>query len=204
MKVYFVRHGQTEENISNTLQGHQPGRLTETGREQARRLGERLSGVVFDAIYASDLGRVVDTTGYILHERTGSEVPVSYDWRLRERGVGIYEGRQREVLQEAELSTPLPRVEFRPEGGESFLDLLARVESFMAGLRERHADGQTILLVSHGGWNRVLISLAEGMSLDDSLELSQRNTCVNVLEWVGGQGYRLLLRDCIDHLASAD
>lgn len=204
MKIYFVRHGQTEENVSNTLQGHQPGRLTAEGHEQARRLAARLSRIGFDAIYASDLGRVVDTTGYILRDRREPVTSAVYDRLLRERGVGVYEGLSREVLWRVEAESPVPKLEFQPEGGESFLDLHQRVETFIAGLRSRHQTGQTILLVSHGGWNRMMIGLAEGIPLEDCLELPQRNTCVNVVEWVEGSGCRLLLKDCVSHLTSEE
>ena len=65
MKLYFVRHGETRENVENIIQGHQAGTLTDLGHKQARRLAERLSEIDFTAIYASDLGRVLDTARYV-------------------------------------------------------------------------------------------------------------------------------------------
>ena len=55
--LYLVRHGQTEENAANILQGHLPGHLNEEGREQAARLRDRLKDIQFDALYSSDLKR---------------------------------------------------------------------------------------------------------------------------------------------------
>ena len=59
--LYLVRHGQTEENAANILQGHLPGHLNEEGREQAARLRDRLKDIQFDALYSSDLKRCRDT-----------------------------------------------------------------------------------------------------------------------------------------------
>jgi broad specificity phosphatase PhoE len=181
MKLYFVRHGQTEENVANIIQGHQPGRLTPIGHEQARRVAEWLREIQFDAIYASDLGRVVETTRYVANYQ---RVPVNYDPRLRERGAGIYEGLPRQELWQAEAESGQPQIEFRPEGGESFLDLQARIESFFESSLRRHA-GQSVLVMSHGGWNRQLLGMAMGLSIAASLDLPQYNTCVNLVEPVG-------------------
>lgn len=178
MKIYFVRHGQTEENVANIIQGHQPGKLTAVGHEQARRVGKRLGEIEFDAIYSSDLGRVVETARYVADYQKAS---ITYDPRLRERGAGIFEGLPRQELWNAEDGSGQPQIEFRPEGGESFLDLQVRIESFLESSLLRHA-GESVLVLSHGGWNRQLLGLAMELSIAASLELPQYNTCVNLVE----------------------
>lgn len=196
MKLYFVRHGQTEENVANIIQGHQPGRLTPLGHEQARRVAERLREISFDAVYASDLGRVVETARHVMVHHP---VPLTYDERLRERGAGVYEGLPREVLWEAEAGSGQPQIEFRPAGGESFLDLQARIESFLESSRIRHA-GQSILVLAHGGWNRQLLGLAMGIPVVDSLELPQINTCVNLVEVDDSGSFTVHLANSTSHL----
>ena len=196
MKLYFVRHGQTEENVANIIQGHQPGRLTSVGHEQARRVAERLREIRFDAIYASDLGRVVETARSVTAHHP---LPVTYDVRLRERGAGVYEGLPREILWEAEAGSGEPQIEFRPEGGESFLDLQSRIESFIESSRARHA-GQAVLVLSHGGWNRQLLGLAMGLPVAESLDLPQINTCVNLIEVDAAGSFTVHLANSTSHL----
>ena len=182
--------------MANIIQGHQPGRLTPLGHEQARRVAERLREIEFDAIYASDLGRVVETARYIMAHQPGAPI---YDVRLRERGAGVYEGLPRQHLWDAEAGSGVPQVEFRPEGGESFLDLQARIESFVESSRTRHA-GQTVLALSHGGWNRQLLGLAMGLPVVESLDLPQINTCVNLVEIDETGRFNIHLSNSTSHL----
>ena len=196
MKIYFIRHGQTVENLHGILQGHQPGTLTKLGHAQAQRVAERLSQIPFDAIYASDLGRVVETARYVGAQQAA---PVVYDPQLRERGVGIYEGLPRRVLWEAEAKSGQPAVDFRPDGGESFRDLQERIEQFLRRLQQE-AAGKTVLLVSHGGWNRQLIGQAMRRSIGESLQIEQFNTCVNLVSWPEEGPLSIELTNCVRHL----
>lgn len=196
MKLYFVRHGETRENVENIIQGHQAGTLTAQGHEQAQRLATRLAEIEFAAVYASDLGRVVDTARYVM---THQAAPLRFDERLRERGAGIYEGLPRQTLWEAEASSGQPQVEFRPEGGESFLDLQGRIESFVGTSLDRHA-GQPVLVLSHGGWNRQLLGWARQLSVAESLDIPQINTCVNVIEIDAVRRFTIHLANCVRHL----
>ena len=69
MKLYLVRHGQTEANLNRTHSGWGDVCLTEKGREQARRIGKILEKIDFDKIYTSDLSRAVDTGRLALPDR---------------------------------------------------------------------------------------------------------------------------------------
>jgi len=196
VKIYFIRHGQTVENLHGILQGHRPGVLTKLGHAQAQRVGERLSQIPFDAIYASDLGRVVETARYVAAHQAA---PVVYDPLLRERGVGIYEGLPRRVLWEAEERSGEPSVDFRPEGGESFRDLQERIEQFLRRLQQEAME-KTVLLVSHGGWNRQLLGLAMRRSIGESLEIEQFNSCVNRVDCPEEGPLSIELTNCVRHL----
>lgn len=66
----FVRHGQTFDNLNHILAGHQPGKLTETGIEQAYYTGDQLKNSQFDHIYVSDLGRTRETYEGIIAKAT--------------------------------------------------------------------------------------------------------------------------------------
>ena len=66
LRICFVRHGETKENLARILQGHLPGTLTENGTKQAVLLQKQLDMSTFDAIVSSDLKRVTDTVEILL------------------------------------------------------------------------------------------------------------------------------------------
>ena len=66
MKLIIARHGETEENKKGILQGHLPGKLTELGIEQSKKLALRLKNEKIDAIYSSDLARASNTAKEII------------------------------------------------------------------------------------------------------------------------------------------
>jgi broad specificity phosphatase PhoE len=196
MKLYIVRHGQTEENLNGIIQGHKPGKLSALGIEQAKLLALRLKDHKFDAIYSSDLKRAVDTCWQVAQFH---DVPVSYTPLLRERSSGIFEGRRREDLWEAEKLSGLPPVDFTPEAGENFRDLRRRADLFLSKLQALR-EQKTILIVSHGGWNRMLLGIAMNKSVEESLTITQKNTCVNIIEYDESLGFTVYLLNCAAHL----
>src|SRR5262249_32105907 len=84
-----IRHGETEWNVANRVQGHGDSRLTAAGRAQARSLAQRLASEHFDLLVCSDLGRALETARP-LAEATGHAI--QRDARLRERNFGEGEG----------------------------------------------------------------------------------------------------------------
>lgn len=196
MKIYLVRHGLTEENANRIIQGWNPGTLAPQGIEQAERLARRLKAIRFDAIYASDSRRAAHTAGIIGQFQPA---PIQFTPALRERNMGIFQGRPASEFERAMEASGLPAAEFTPEGGESLEALSERVTSFVQGLCGRHLN-QTILLVSHGRWSSVLLSAASGMSLAEALALRQTNTCVNILECNERGEFRVQLMNCAAHL----
>ena len=92
MKITLVRHGQTEENFCNRVQGKKNNLLNDTGRRQCNNLRMRLLDKKFDYCYMSPLVRCVETA-FIL---VGDRVEMIRDDRLIEREMGELEGRPRE------------------------------------------------------------------------------------------------------------
>lgn len=118
-RLYLVRHGETELSARRSYSGHREVPLTGTGREQARRVGERLRGGGVDAVYSSPLGRATDTARAIA-AATGA--PLRIDKRLIEVDYGPLEGLDREgarerfgeayqAWREDPMGTPLPGME---------------------------------------------------------------------------------------------
>ena len=94
--IFAIRHGETEENKLRVLQGQSQGRLAESGRHQALKLGLSLKHTEFNHVIVSDLQRTQDTWQWM-----GLNQPVTFDERLRERAFGKYEGLPRNQVMHA-------------------------------------------------------------------------------------------------------
>jgi broad specificity phosphatase PhoE len=89
MKIILTRHGRTVENDAGILQGHLPGTLNDTGKEQARKLAERLSWERIDRAYSSDLARAADTANTIMAFHP--DTPLEFTEELREASLGDWQ-----------------------------------------------------------------------------------------------------------------
>ncbi len=164
MKLWLVRHGQTDWNVAKRYTGQTDVPLAAEGHRQAVRLGNYLSGLRVDAFFCSDLRRAQQTAQAIA-VRCG--VTASLDRRLREASFGRWEG-----LSFAEASEQFPNdveawiqdpMEAAPTEGESLAALRHRIADWLAFL-----DGRAIesaLVVSHGGPIRVLLCELLGVPL---------------------------------------
>jgi 2,3-bisphosphoglycerate-dependent phosphoglycerate mutase len=141
VEVVFETHSTSEDNERGIATGWLPGRLSPTGRAQARQLGERRRGDGVDAVFSSDLCRAVETAQIAFG---GSGIPVFLDWRLRECNYGAMNGMRREEV-EAERPRRLDRT--FPEG-ESVREAVARVVPFLRELAAQRV-GQRVVLIGH-------------------------------------------------------
>ncbi|HEX9988972.1 MAG TPA: histidine phosphatase family protein [Chloroflexia bacterium] len=159
MRIYFVRHGESDANTLNVFSNRAPGHaLTASGRKQVALLADELTrepdGNSFLAIYSSPLQRAIESA-QILSEKLA--IPYVVSAALTEYDVGIYEGRSDEegwrkygeVLREWLLDG---NWDARMEGGESFNDMRSRFLPFMEWLKSQHGhrDG-SVILMGHGG-----------------------------------------------------
>lgn len=173
MQLLLIRHGESVANRQRILQGHLDSPLNETGREQAAKLADLLHAEAFAMVYASDLSRARETA-QVLSERL--EVALELDPDLREIGIGRFTG-----LSWAEIAERYPEDYQRliassmdwsvvpdAEGEEA---AQARLERFMAKIRERHA-GERLAVVAHGAILRRLIRKLMGLPGAFDFELS--------------------------------
>lgn len=151
MKItfYLVRHGEAENNVRfilSSLPEIETYALTELGREQASLAAEFLATADADAILSSPIARTKETAG-IIAEATG--LLVEFDERLREAGMGIFNGRKQEELLE-KYGDPQMRISPDPaDGVESLIDLRGRLKSFLDDVKGKYA-GKKVIIVSHG------------------------------------------------------
>jgi broad specificity phosphatase PhoE len=182
--LYLIRHGATEANLRRPyiLQGRGVNQsLSETGRVQATALAEFLRTHTLHHIYCSVLTRAVETAETVAahHGLSVNKLP-----ELTECHVGQWEGLDwgsiRTQYPEAyELFTGNP-AENPYLGGESYRDVLARVEPVFTELLRQHR-GETIAVVAHNIVNRVYLARILGLDLQKAKDLRQSNCCVNVI-----------------------
>ncbi|HEV3091681.1 MAG TPA: histidine phosphatase family protein [Candidatus Cybelea sp.] len=150
MRLTLIRHGPTEWNASRRFQGQTDLPLSEHGRRVAAAIADALRGEPFDAIYASDLRRAMETAAPLAETR---QLDVTGDARLREFHFGQWEGlRWDEIVAvnphlAGEGSTAAKR--YAPPGGESFDTVCARVASFLDELTAR--PQRNVAIVTHAG-----------------------------------------------------
>jgi probable phosphoglycerate mutase len=166
--IYLIRHGQTEFNREDRVQGRIDSPLTDLGVAQARAMGVRLRAIVAEtagawALQTSPLGRARQTAA-ILAEVAGLPEP-AVDERLIEVGYGVFEG-----FTQAELDVRWPQyagvqgIFGCAPGGESFDDLSARVAGWLAEVRQ--APHRRTVAVTHAGVARTLRGLYLGLDLE--------------------------------------
>lgn len=141
--IYIVRHGQTNWNIEQKIQGQTDIPLNEFGIKQAENQASKIKDLKIDKIYCSDLKRTKQTAEIL---NTNFNVPIEFDKDLREVGFGTIEGRTKTEISKEFM------YEFRqnPEkfGAETKEHLFNRVKTVLN--RYSNSD-ENILLVTHGG-----------------------------------------------------
>lgn len=170
--IYMVRHGQTYFNLLHRFQGFSDAPLTESGIQDGHRAGNRLAKIHFDGAYSSDLTRAIHTARYALSEnQAGSPKEPETLPNFREENFGSFEGRDSQVTltdlndyvdkpyenyaaMVADLGMPAVMDLFAAHDpyqlAESYQEFLDRVQAGFQQLRDRHQDGDKVLLVSHG------------------------------------------------------
>ena len=184
-RIYLIRHGEVVGAGTPRYNGHADVGLTERGVAQYHELKGRFDGARIAACYTSDLTRCTTGAG-ILGGHFGVE-PVR-DSNLRELNIGIWEGM---TWQELMATYPVEWqarlddiVHYRVTEGENLLDLESRVMPVIDGIVERHR-GEEVLLVAHGGVNRVILLNAIGAPLSALFNIEQRYACLNIIDYYG-------------------
>lgn len=156
--IYCVRHGQSEANLAQIMQGSKIDTpLTKLGQQQALAAKAKLANVSFDAVYASPLKRAVQTANLI------SSTTPTLDERLVEFDYGTWNG---QLLTDLYAQYPMYFDEhhnlspnsWEVLGGPTYAQVTAKLESFLAEVTKKHPD-QTLLVVSHGFTLKLLAAL---------------------------------------------
>lgn len=189
MKLYLVRHGETDWNRIRRLQGSSDIPLNDAGRELAVKTAEALKDISFDSAFCSPLSRARETAELILGDRP---VQVQPDDRLREIVFGIGEGGNILEIRETPEDPLYPFFNaperFVPlEGGERFQDVYARTAEFVKEkILPLEGVCENVLVAAHGVTNRSILNSAAGIPLEQFWKIQLRNCTVSVLELKDG------------------
>jgi len=179
--LLLIRHGENDFVKQERLPGHLPGiHLNEHGREQAAALAETLKKLPLRAIYASPLERATETAGP-LAQALGLEIQLRPG--LMDTDVGEWQGQLLKDLRKLPL---WKRVQAQPSemrfpGGESFLELQARLVREIDSIRRAHKPKELVAVIFHCDPIKLVLAHYIGLPLNSFQKLGVAPGSVSVL-----------------------
>ena len=193
MRIYIVRHGETEANKNGYLQGWTDVPLNENGRFIAELTGRGIKDIRFDHCISSPLIRAKETAEILLRE-SGNSVSVTFDDRIKEMNFGSFEGMS---VRDEKLIRFLkePIVDYKFPDGESFQEVMKRTQDFLKELIAKD-DDKTYLVSTHGCALRAMLNFLYEDTDDYWHGHVPYNCCVNIIEVKNGAA-KLIADDII-------
>lgn len=182
-RLYLIRHGQVVGHDEYRYNGHSDVDITAIGVEQMSALASYLATEPIKAVYSSDLQRAVKG-GRMIGRMLGLD-PVMRT-ALREIHLGRWEGLTRQEAaqmfpEEADFSFK-DLATGRVKGGENLIDLRARVIPALNAIIDGHR-GESVCVLAHGGVNRVILTEAMGLPIENFFRIEQDYGCLNVIDY---------------------
>jgi len=184
LRMALVRHGETDASVRGRCCGSLDPPLSEEGRRQMQRTRGLVQGLAASAVYASPRQRALESARILR-----LDAPIAIDDRLQEIDFGLLEGLTYQDVAERFASVwrlwmQQPANVVFPQG-EPFDVFSDRVEEARAELIERH-HGDAIVVVAHGGVNRLILARALGLELRGMFRLQQTCGAVSVVDFYDG------------------
>ena len=190
MRIFVVRHGETDANKNFILQGAIDLPLNSEGFRLAKITGEKFKGIKFDICYSSPQIRAIQTAETILKESDNPDTPIIKEERIKEYYLGDWEGKsynpeKKEVnLFRLWLFNKNPRILGAPNG-EKCKDIICRTTAFLNELKAKDYDN--VLVSSHGGASRALLNSLYENSFDFWQGSPPPNLAVNIVDVINGR-----------------
>ena len=190
MRIYIIRHGETQSNEKGLLQGWSDDPLNQFGIELAELTGQALKGTQFDIAFSSSLTRAKETANIVLAQ-SGNNCSVLIDDRVKEINMGDFEGK-RFKPGESEVDPALVKAFFEAPiqasafpNGESVTDVMNRTQDFLKSLASE--DYETVLVSTHGCALRCMLNFLYENPADFWHGHVPYNCVVNIVDAVDGQ-----------------
>lgn len=183
MRLILIRHGAPAPEAKGKCYGRLDIELSDIGRTQIQTKLISLKNLDADALYTSPLKRALESAT-VLAVGLGIQPVIAPD--LQEIDLGSFEG-----LSYSEIENSYPR-EYKlwmehPTAitcphGESFAEMKSRVLKFKQSLFDKHCR-QTVMLVAHGGTNRIILADALGIADEMIFRIDQAYAAVNIIDF---------------------
>ena len=175
MKIYVIRHGQTDVNVENRINSLNDDDLNEIGIIQAKQVGKKLEKIEYNFIISSPLTRTKHTANLLNIKNKD----IMYDDRLIERDAGIFTKELIENIDEDDWWNINPKVDYKD--AETVKNVLKRVYDFLDELKDKYKN-ERIILVTHGGTSKAISCYFYGIPEDRIIHKYKHDNC-EILEF---------------------
>jgi probable phosphoglycerate mutase len=167
MRIYFLRHGETDWNVQKRMQGQVDIALNSTGVRQAMLWAPFFDRIRLAGVYSSSLSRAMETA------KLATCRPPCIIEDLGERHYGEWEGRVWHDIagDDPDFDRRWRRADSKPPGGESRLEMQARVSQAMDSIVASHDADSELLIVGHGGSGKAVLGYANKMTIEELFAL---------------------------------
>lgn len=172
MKIILIRHGQTENNFNDIIQGrgiNEP--LNDTGIRQAKKVKEKINKYKIDKAYTSPMARAWQTAIITV----GDKVEIKEDKRLVERYLGNFEGLNKSFYDHKKYWDY--NLNSNEDGVEPIKDIINRVKEFYDELLKNNND-ETVVIITHKCIINVLHNLIKNIDFTNYEEVKTDNCCI--------------------------
>ncbi len=163
MKIYVVRHGETNVNLENRVNALNDDDLNETGIKQAKLLNIKFKDINYDLIICSPLARSKHTARLL----NSKNIQIMYDERIVERDAGVITKELMSNINLDEWWNINPKIKYT--NAETVTNVLERVKSFLEEIKVKYSN-KTIVLVTHGGVSMAIECYFNGIPSNGNLE----------------------------------
>ena len=185
MKLYIIRHGETDLNAKSVMQGWVDPPINQSGRDLAAMTGQAMKDIRFDRCISSPLSRARETAKIVLRE-SGNEISITTDDRLREMSCGDIEEKSITEMGDAARLFFVDPFHFPGfPNGETIQDLCSRTQEFFRELTAVD-DGKTYLISTHGCAMRAMLNYLFDDPSDYWRGRAPYNCAVCIVEADGG------------------
>lgn len=161
MTLYVIRHGETENNVLQVVQGITDSPLTDYGVEQTKKLKSLIKEKNIDYVVSSPLGRTKETAKLLV-----DNLPINIDDRIVERNWGLCEQSKLEIVDKVNCWNYYLNI--KDNAIEPVQDFIKRIQEFLWDLKLKHKQ-ETVLLVTHSAVSRAIYFIVNGIPEDGDL-----------------------------------
>ncbi|WP_244835210.1 histidine phosphatase family protein [Clostridium sp. BJN0001] len=180
MKIYLIRHGETDWNLKQIIQGTNDTVLNDTGRRQAKKLANKLyydKNIKFSKVYTSKQKRAVETAKIIARILNKDYIIVQ---GIEEMNLGSFEKHKWEDVEKKfsdEFSLWMKDIRYRRVPfGESYEDVLKRAIKTLYKIIK--SNSENVAIVTHGAVIMAIVCLIKENSFNDILKFSALNSSI--------------------------